>query len=115
GATVCGGPETGTDTLTNIQRIQFVDGYVATSPTDFAGEVYRLYEATLNRGPDPEGLAGWVNQLNVGTSLQTVADGFVGSVEFQQVYGNLSNTDFVTLLYNNVLHRGPDPTGLSGW
>ena len=112
---VGGGAETGTDILVNIQRIQFVDGYVAYSPNDWAGEVYRLYEATLNRGPDPEGLAGWVHQLIVGTSLQTVADGFVGSVEFQADYGNLNNNDFVTLLYANVLHRAPDPTGLSAW
>ena len=118
GASVTGGPA-GADatlaTLTNIQRIQFVDGYVAYSPNDWAGEVYRLYEATLSRGPDPEGLAGWVHQLAVGTSLQTVADGFVGSVEFQTASGNLNNNDFVTLLYNNVLHRAPDPTGLSAW
>ena len=115
GATVSGGPEGGTDDLVNIQRIQFVDGYLATSPNDLAGQVYRLYEGTLNRGPDPEGLAAWVHQLNVGTSLQTVVDGFVGSPEFQAHYGSLSNSDFVTLLYNNVLDRNPDQAGLDAW
>ena len=115
GATVSGGPEGGTDTLVNIQRIQFVDGYMAYSPNDPAGEVYRLYEAALGRAPDPEGLAGWVNQLDAGATLETVADGFVGSAEFQTAYGNLNNNDFITLLYNNVLHRAPDPGGLSGW
>jgi hypothetical protein len=44
-----------------------------------------------------------------------VANGFVGSTEFQTTYGNLSNTDFVTLLYANVLHRAPDTTGLNNW
>jgi Ca2+-binding RTX toxin-like protein len=115
GATVSGGPEGGTDILANIQRIKFVDGYLATSPTDTAGQVYRVYEATLGRGPDPEGLANWVHALNSGTSLQTVVDGFVNSQEFQADYGALSNSAFVTLLYNNVLHRAPDASGLSNW
>jgi hypothetical protein len=115
GTTVSGGPEGGTDILANIQRIQFVDGYVATSPTDTAGEVYRLYEGALGRVPDPEGLAGWVTALNNGTSLQAVADGFVGSAEFKATYGSLNNTAFITLLYENVLHRAADPNGLTGW
>jgi hypothetical protein len=113
--TVGGGPEGGIDELVNIQRIQFVDGYLATSPTDTAGQVYRLYEATLGRAPDQEGLTNWVDALNSGASLQTVAAGFVGSAEFQADYGSLSNNAFVTLLYQNVLHRVPDPTGLSNW
>jgi Ca2+-binding RTX toxin-like protein len=114
-ATVSGGPEGGMDDLANIQRIQFVDGYLATSPTDTAGQVYRVYEATLDRAPDPEGLANWVHALNGGTSLQTVVNGFVSSQEFQAKYGNLDNTAFVTLLYHNVLDRAPDAEGLSNW
>jgi hypothetical protein len=53
--------------------------------------------------------------LEGGASLQTVADGFVASTEFQTTYGALNNNDFVTLLYHNVLHRPPDPAGLSNW
>jgi hypothetical protein len=113
--TISGGPEGGTDALVNIQRIQFVDGYLAYSPTDTAGQVYRLYEATLARAPDQEGLTNWTNALNSGTSLQTVAAGFVNSTEFQSTYGSLDNTTFVTLLYENVLHRAPDSAGLSSW
>ncbi len=112
---VAGGPEGGTDDLANIQRIQFVDGYLATSPTDTAGQVYRIYEATLGRAPDQEGLTNWVNSLNSGANLQSVVGGFVNSTEFQQVYGALDNAGFVTLLYHNVLHRDPDSGGLSNW
>jgi V8-like Glu-specific endopeptidase len=115
GTTVTGGPQYANDILANVQRIQFADGYETYSTTDPAAEVYRLYEATLNRGPDPEGLASWVSTLNSGTSLQTVANGFVSSTEFQADYGQLSNTNFINLLYENVLHRGSDPTGLSFW
>ena len=112
---VSGGPEGATDTLASIQRLQFVDGYLATSPTDTAGEVYRLYEGAFDRAPDQAGLAAWTHLLNSGTSLQAVADGFVGSPEFQSQYGGLDNTAFVTLLYSNVMQRTPDTAGLQGW
>jgi Ca2+-binding RTX toxin-like protein len=113
--TVSGGPEGGTDVLVNIQRLQFVDGTLAYSTADSAAQVYRIYEATLGRAPDPQGLANWTNTLNGGSSLQTVVNGFVGSIEFQSLYGALDNTGFVTLLYHNVLHRDPDAGGLSSW
>ena len=82
---------------------------------DWAGETYRLYEATLARQPDPGGFDFWIGQLRGGMSLTTAASGFTGSPEFQSTYGSLDDTQFVTLLYNNVLHRAPDPGGLSFW
>jgi hypothetical protein len=115
GASVTGGPESADDTLANVQRIKFLDGYMDYSTTDPAAQVYRLYEGVLDRAPDPEGLAGWVDAIGSGTSLQTVANDFVASSEFQNIYGTLSNTAFVTQLYENVLHRAPDTGGLNGW
>lgn len=82
---------------------------------NYAGQVYRLYLATLNREPDSGGLAGWVGGLESGSSLGDITAGFVNSPEFQAKYGSLDNTQFVTLLYNNVLHRAPETGGLNGW
>lgn len=79
-------------------------------------QIYRMYQATLDRNPDFDGFENWVNTLKTGTmSLQDIADAFVASAEFQQVYGTLNNTQFVTLLYNNVLDRAPDSAGLESW
>jgi serralysin len=51
-----------------------------------------------------------------GASLQAVANGFIGSPEFLTRYGaSTTNTEFVTLLYNNVLNRDPDTGGLQNW
>ena len=47
-----------------------------------------------------------------GLSLTQVAQGFIDSPEFSAAYGSLSNSDFVTQLYANVLHRAPDAAGL---
>ena len=115
GTTVTGGPEGANDSLVNIQRLQFVDGYETYSPNDNAGEVYRLYEAVLGRAPDHEGLTSWTNELNSGVSLQTVADSFIASTEFQASLSSTAYVDFITLLYDNVLHRAPDQTGINYW
>ncbi len=79
------------------------------------GQIYRLYGATLNRAPDAGGFEGWVNAMSGGQSLASITTGFVGSAEFQATYGALNSTQFVTLLYSNVLHRAPDAGGLAGW
>ncbi len=77
--------------------------------------IYRLYGATLGRAPDVGGFTAWTAQLQKGVPLDSIAAGFVGSPEFQQRYGSLNNSQFVTLLYNNVLHRDPDAAGYAGW
>ncbi|PKP67125.1 MAG: hypothetical protein CVT83_08845, partial [Alphaproteobacteria bacterium HGW-Alphaproteobacteria-5] len=50
-----------------------------------------------------------------GRSFLSVVAGFVGSREFQARYGATTDAQFVTLLYNNVLDRDPDPTGFANW
>ena len=80
------------------------------------GQVYRIYQATLDRAPDTGGFEFWTEELESGSrSLQQVVSGFTNSGEFQNTFGNLNNSDFVTLLYNNVLDRAPDAAGLNGW
>jgi Ca2+-binding RTX toxin-like protein len=92
---------------------------VSSDSTVHAGQVYRLYGATLARQPDAGGFADWVAHLDgVGYASQGLGDvtnGFVGSTEFQNTYGALSNSAFVELLYNNVLHRASDSGGLANW
>jgi hypothetical protein len=77
--------------------------------------VSRLYMAAFRRVPDAGGLDNWVAYVRGGNSLESAADAFVASPEFQLTYGNLDDTQYVTLLYENVLGRGADPTGLAGW
>lgn len=83
---------------------------------DQSGQVYRLYGATLGRGPDAGGFTGWLNGLSSGSlQLEQVAGAFVNSPEFQNTYGALDNTAFVNLLYENVLGRAADAGGLQNW
>ena len=103
----------GTDTLHNIERLVFADQHLSFDLKGHPGQAYRLYTAAFNRTPDSAGLGFQVNSLDTGAQLQDVAQGFVTSTEFSTKYGPLDNTGFVTQLYANVLHRGPDAGGLA--
>lgn len=81
----------------------------------FADDVFRLYVTTLGRNPDLNGFLDWSDRLAGGLSFGTAVTGFVQSAEFQGRYGGLSDQEFVTLLYSNVLGRAPDAAGLSDW
>jgi hypothetical protein len=105
----------GTDTLVNVERLQFADAKVAIDIAGDGGEAYRLYQAAFDRTPDLGGLGYWINSLDQGTSLTQAASFFVVSPEFTTTYGNLDNQQFATQLYENVLHRAPDAGGLAFW
>jgi hypothetical protein len=80
------------------------------------GKAYRLYRAAFGRTPDSAGLAFWTGVLDNGTPLIEVAGGFINSAEFIDFYGAVpSNSNYALLLYLNVLHREPDPSGLAFW
>lgn len=106
------------DTVTNVERLSFDNKLVAADVTPYSpgGEVFRLYRAAFDRTPDVFGLEFWTRALGQGTTLDTLADAFVKSSEFQARYGTgLSNHDLVAKFYENVLHRPADAGGLDFW
>lgn len=105
-----------TDVLVNVERLLFNHLSFALDIDGHAGQAYRLYQAAFDRKPDLVGLGYWIKQMDQGLTLQAVANNFVLSAEFQQRYGpTLSDADFVTLMYNNVLHRAPEQAGFDYW
>jgi hypothetical protein len=106
----------GTDALIHIERLQFTDKALAFDLDGNAGQAYRLYQAAFDRVPDQGGLGYWIDQMDGGMRLSQVATGFINSAEFKSLYGNNpTNGEFVTLLYDNVLHRAPDTAGYAFW
>lgn len=98
------------DTALDSMGMSFA-GYQAALVDD----VYRLYRATLGRDPDVAGLLDWSGRMAGDWTYTDVAAGFVGSREFQRTYGDATDRQFVTLLYNNVLDRDPDTAGMDNW
>lgn len=114
----------GTDTLVGIERVRFSDKAIAfdTDGATSAGGIYRLYKATFNREPDTGGLGYWINEADLETKdAVRMAEDFVWSQEFQNLYG-ITTTDnygtgnniraLIEGFYENVLGRTPDQGGL---
>lgn len=73
-----------------------------------------LYTSTLEREPDAQGHDYWVNRIiNDGLPGDEVAYGFIFSDEM--INKNLSNEEYVTVLYNAFLGRSPDQAGFNDW
>ncbi|WP_373498670.1 DUF4214 domain-containing protein [Desulfococcus sp.] len=76
--------------------------------------VTRFYRECLDREPDPEGLAGWVNGMKNGwVTGGELAEGFILSPEFINM--NVSDETFLTILYRAFFDRQPDLEGFNGW
>ena len=105
----------GNDSFTGIEKLSFIDGALNFDPSSAIAQVARLYRAALNRPGDTLGVDAWRAQREAGTTLDTIAQSFIGSSEFQGTYGALNNTEFVQRLYQNVLGRAADAPGLATW
>ncbi|MFA7477780.1 MAG: DUF4214 domain-containing protein [Acidimicrobiia bacterium] len=85
-------------------------------PTDEQkGEIRRLYLAYFEREPDAGGTNYWSELYARGRTLSAISLQFAQSNEFTERYGDVSDSGFVTLVYNNVLDRNPDHAGLAYW
>ena len=84
--------------------------YTLTGIQDF---VTRMYQVILEREPDA-GSATWINGLKDGSMTGVrVADGFVLSDEM--LNKDISNEDFVKILYRAFFGREADADGLATW
>ncbi len=76
--------------------------------------VTRMYQQCLYREPDQAGLEGWAGQLENGNmNGADIAQAFVFSNEMLDK--NLSDAEFVKVLYRSMMGREADEAGLAGW
>lgn len=76
--------------------------------------VERLYWICLNRQPDAAGLQFWTEQLrNQTMSGAMMAQEILFSEEFQN--RNVTEREFIHLLYQAILGRTEDPNGMDYW
>ncbi|AWN41419.1 DUF4214 domain-containing protein [Methylobacterium durans] len=77
--------------------------------------VEMLYHSVLGRAADTAGLQAWTGALDHGAGRTTIAESFTDSLEFQGAYATASSTDYVSGLYQGVLGRAGDVSGLASW
>jgi len=91
-----------------------VNAYIGALGRDPDFPSYTLALTTLQgtpaclAGPPPNNTAGFCSEQALLNQLTT-------SSEFAAIYGGLNNTQFVTLVYQNVLGRPADANGLNFW
>lgn len=85
-----------------------------------AKNIALLYETALNRNGniDEPGLNFWLDVAERGATNREIAAAFPASPEFQAAFGDvseLSDEDYVDLLYQNTLDRAGDAPGQAFW
>lgn len=75
----------------------------------------RLYLAFFQRYPDAGGWDHWIDTRSEGHRLEDIAEWFAESDEFIARYGDAEFSDFLDLLYADVLNRTPDESGKEYW
>lgn len=79
-------------------------------------QIVRLYQASLGRLPDDDGLTFWVERYQSGEELESLAANFADSTEFTERFGEESTDEgLIDLLYRNVLNRPGDSGGVAFW
>ena len=91
-----------------------------TLPTTTLNSIIELYIAFFNRVPDADGLAYWIDQVNAGMTTDSLASNFYNAaINYSTLTGyssSMSNTDFIKIIYKNVLGRTDvDQGGLDYW
>lgn len=107
----------GNDTLSSIERIRFTDMtlnlQIGTNAKSIGGAdlklLQELYVAFFNRVPDADGLDYWIGEFKKGVSITSIADTFyqagVANSATTGYSQNMTNADFVRIVYKNVLGR----------
>jgi len=125
------------DVVSGVLQVEFSDRTVTIEANNSENEyIALLYQGALGRTPDAAGLAGWeqigaalppaaAQALGIAYVLSdtsgeyngslSIAAGFTNSTEFVTKYGSLTDAQFVTQLYANILDRAPDTAGFNGW
>ncbi|SFP88233.1 protein of unknown function [Butyrivibrio proteoclasticus] len=100
-------------TITSFSTFAFANAN--NSSTDqVTAFVSRMYTVALSRSYDESGLKDWTSQLKNGTNDGAgIAQGFIESTEF--VNRNLSNEQYLDVLYHTFFDRDPDEGGYQSW
>ena len=88
-------------------------------PSESAAEIAGFYDTAFKHAPDAAGLIARVSSLTdmsfsavvvpLNVRMGIIAEGLAQSAEFTKLYANVTDADFIQMLYQNALARGPTP------
>lgn len=101
-----------TTTAAVVERPVFAD----TACPWLTDSVVRLYSAYFLRAPDEGGFLFWLDEYSSGNwSLPEMSTFFSESQEFLDMYGGVTDAEFIDLIYRNIFGRQADEAGRDYW
>ncbi len=100
--------------LVLIDRLQFIDGTTYETNASAGAQAALMFEGIFGRLPDAINAGGFALVAQESGVVAAAAQ-MLATAEGSGNTAGLSNTQFVTRLYANVLHRAPEAEGLAGW
>lgn len=92
------------------------DPWTATPCPEMTDSILRLYSSYFGRQPEESGFEFWVDAYSGGGwNLDLMSRQFSVSDEFVNTYGELTNSEFIDLIYQNIQGRPADPVGGAFW
>jgi uncharacterized protein GlcG (DUF336 family) len=91
--------------ITRFQAVELIES----SPEFRSHQVQDLYQKYLGRPADLGGLAGGLQLLTSGGTVEQLAASLIGSPEYFQNRGGGSTSGFISALFMNALNRPADP------
>ena len=84
--------------------------------TTYHTELQKLYVAYFTRPADVAGLAYWESNVEASSgNTAAVSASFAASAEYKAEYANLTNSQIVDKVYQNLFSRAPDAGGKAYW
>jgi hypothetical protein len=76
-------------------------------------DIQSLYIAYFNRPADPVGLQFYQTSPNL--TVASIGAAFAASPEYTSIYAGKQPAEIVSIIYQNLFGRAPEPTGLLFW
>lgn len=84
--------------------------------TELAYYIQELYIGYLDRAADLAGLYYWVNEIvTCKLTMEQLRANLIKQPEYTDIYGDLTRTQMVSQIYQNLFKREPDADGLNYW
>lgn len=100
--------------ITGAEYLRWADSAVVVASDDNEGSIARIYETLFDRTGEFDGIKYWLEQYRDGSSVTEIAERIFDSEEASAL-SDLSNEEFVDLLYRNTLEREADQEGRDYW
>lgn len=82
---------------------------------DPAGDVLRSFRVSLGRLPTINEIRAWEDAMENGTDLEQLNESLVTSDAFANDHGQLTDAEFVGVIYDNAIGRPPTERRLADW